>query len=231
MRKQILEALRSVKFPAERRASVKYSSKDPKKGFMLGRVVEITKGYRLSVMTKKHPKLALLINTWMRKRHPSFHYTSIQVNKGRSSLHVDRMNCGPSLITALGSFSGAKLWSWGSQKNRLHDISTKSIIIDGNLPHMNTPLVRGERYSLVFFNMKGNQPPMPAHEVSLYRKLKFPPCKTSMLCTPTNKIKLDEAARFLRGKFGFTRRQMGDYNNRRIYNSYGTGYVPVRDRH
>ena len=38
---------------------------------------------------------------------PEFCFTSVQVNKNyASALHVDKNNCGPSLIVGLGDYSG-----------------------------------------------------------------------------------------------------------------------------
>ena len=155
MSKQIVQYLSSIKWPDETRRSVKICVDYSKKRFVLGEVLQYTRGFRLGRMTKKHPELALMVNKWIKKKYPSFRYSSIQVNEGISPLHVDKMNCGPSLVIWLGDYEGGLLWSWGNRPHILHNINNKGIIIDGNLPHMNSLTTSGKRYSFVCFTMKG----------------------------------------------------------------------------
>ncbi len=46
-----------------------------------------------------------------RRVAPKFTYTSIQLNNGYSAtMHVDGNNNGPSMLIALGNFTGGRIW-------------------------------------------------------------------------------------------------------------------------
>ena len=221
MTEQIVEYLSGMKWPRARLANSNKNAKKKKKFFTLGQVLQITKGYRLSTMTKKHPQLAIMINTWMRKERPSFDYTSISVNQGVSLLHIDKMNCGPSMIVGLGDYEGGRLWSWGYKRHRLHDIKNKVMLIDSNLPHMTSPVSRGTRYSLVFFNMRAQDNPMPTEEYRMAMNLKFPAPPNSLDCTLRDRIPMDVAAEYVKNKFSFKQSDVGDYKSAAVPGNYG----------
>jgi hypothetical protein len=215
MDSKILELLRSTRFPPDRRRGVRTSNKDPKLGFMLGAVVSYSHGYRLSTMTRKNMDLARLLVKWMKAHHPGFHFTSIQVNKGGSALHVDRSNCGTSVVKGFGRHTGGKLWSMESPRKFRSVARGRGHVIDGNVPHMNAAH-KGERYSVVFFRFKANRAPMPRDQMKIYRGLGFPDmARGRQSCTLPAKRSLPEACRILRA-LGIPMRQIGDFRNMNI---------------
>jgi len=83
---------------------------------------------------------------------PDFKFTSIQVNKSVTCvLHVDKRNCGESLIIALGDFAKGELYVHGLGKVCVRNTWYK---FDGNCPHLTCPF-DGERYCIVYFSTAG----------------------------------------------------------------------------
>jgi hypothetical protein len=207
----ILQMLQSIRFPLEIRRSVRKSIDDKKKGFVLGRVVQYGVGYRLSNMAKKHKVLTQRLNAWMAQKNPDFRYTTIQVNCGGSGLHIDRLNCGLSVIKAFGNFSGGELWTLAKPK-KLFNVKKGHVYIDGNIPHITMPF-EGERYSIVFFATRGRYKDMPPADQVLYKKLGFPRAPQSKTCTDAQKDRLSEAADILKGHYGLADDDIGDFLN------------------
>jgi hypothetical protein len=76
-----------------------------------------------------------------------FAYTSVQLNANYAAAeHVDFNNAGPSLLVAVGAFSGGRL-HWKGQPHRVRE---KWLLFDGREPHSVEPF-DGERYSIVYF--------------------------------------------------------------------------------
>lgn len=150
--RDILACLRTTHFPREIRRSVKRDSKDQKRGFVLGCVNRYGYGWVPSKKTRRHPELAKMLCAFCKQHRPHFKFGSIMVNLGSSALHVDANNCGKSYIISLGDHTGGKLWQYPNREINTHNRLQEC---DGLLPHITLPF-EGERYSLVFFNSKGN---------------------------------------------------------------------------
>ena len=81
---------------------------------------------------------------------PDFQYTSIQVNIGlASTLHVDSGNMGPSLIIALGPFTGGQVWTHRAAEGNVLSVHNWTMM-NGNVPHRTLPYT-GDRLSIVLF--------------------------------------------------------------------------------
>ena len=147
MYKEAYRLLEEIKFPTQNRVNI---NKSAVKGFVLG----LTKhrihnnDFLPSSRNSKYPQLYKHLKRMMRERFPGFRYQAIQVNKDvKSKLHVDRGNLGPSVIFAVGEFTGGKLFIEGKGERV---IKNKMYKFDGNTPHKAMPhTVR--RYSIVFF--------------------------------------------------------------------------------
>jgi hypothetical protein len=119
-----------------------------KRGFVLGAVLMYSDTqFKVSQHTYRYKELAKALCKLGRESFPDFPFTSIMVNKGACALHVDRNNCGPSMICSLGEHTGGELWQWPGDVIDVHD---KFQISNGLLPHATLPL-EGERYSIVYY--------------------------------------------------------------------------------
>ena len=91
-----------------------------------------------------------IVNAIMKRYFPSFRYSTIQINKNYpGNLHVDKLNCGMSVMITVGSsdLEGGELY----YEKKLIPTADRLIYFDGNLPHMTLPF-KGTRYSLVLYN-------------------------------------------------------------------------------
>jgi hypothetical protein len=104
----------------------------------------------LSTPTLKYPKLyeklvhlGILCN---------FEFTSIHINHNVvCPKHKDSRNMGVSLIISFGDYTGCDLYVEGVKQ----DTFRKPVIFDGSkLEHWNTADLVGNRYSLVYYNIK-----------------------------------------------------------------------------
>ena len=110
----------------------------------------------------------------MKQKYPKVNFISIQLNNGyTSAMHVDGISVGPSVIIALGDFTGGQLWAYDPSGStyrpvtrrlrgfpevrvgeklpgNLVSIHNRPFEFDGTLPH-GTEKFTGERFSLVFF--------------------------------------------------------------------------------
>ena len=214
--KNIEKALREVDFPKETRRSVRKNEEDPKKGFALGLVWNYSKGPMMSRMTKKLPELAILLNSYIDYIEPDFQYTTIQVNRGGSGLHVDSLNCGDSRIVSCGSHTGGDLWTLESP-NPLR-IKGKLRRINGNIPHVTLPYT-GERFSLVYFTLQGKS--VTGIYASLLKKIGFnlPKTQVKKESIPLSYYAFkDFAAKVFKAE-GRDVSVLGDYNNKNIKSS------------
>ena len=131
-----------------RDARVRTKGHGSKRGFVLGAVLMYSDTqFRVSQHTYRHKELAQALCKLGRESFPDFPFTSIMVNKGACALHVDRNNCGPSMICSLGDHTGGELWQWPGDVIDVHD---KFQISNGLLPHATLPF-EGERYSIVYY--------------------------------------------------------------------------------
>lgn len=145
---QLLAALQNTTFPLQSRPNTQVKKKTLPRGLSLGANKSFGRGMLMSRSTRLHESLVRLLCRFVREEKPDFAFTSIQVNKNyASALHIDSGNLGPSLIIALGAYTGGELYVHGVGKvdiqNRWHEF-------DGNVPHLTCPF-EGMRYSLIYF--------------------------------------------------------------------------------
>ena len=76
----------------------------------------------------------------------NFPMTSLQINTGRTSVHVDKPNIGLSCTFSIGSFSGGELWLDGE----VIDTFANPMIFDGKIQHATMPF-KGHRIAVVAF--------------------------------------------------------------------------------
>lgn len=212
MLKSIQSKLELIKFPEEKRRNVLRDQNDRKGGFLLGYTPTFTGTIAVTGMTRKHPDLYLEILQYARYAFPRFEWNSIQVNTGGSALHVDKSNCGLSVIVAMGDFSKGQLWTWPDD---VIDIKNTAQIIDGTYPHMTLPGGKGKRFSLVFFRQsqilrnpvvtEGTQDFL--NEIGL-SDMKY--IQPDSACTKPHGYLLPEAAEKLKNR-GVTKIQIGDF--------------------
>lgn len=208
--RDILEALRNTTIPFDRRNGVRRSNSDKKRGMCLGYVFHYCKGWWASKNTVKDQKLSHLLCLFAAERFPDFKFSSIMVNSGSSALHVDKGNCGPSLIIAVGNHTGGKLWQYPGTELK---VKNRLVECDGRLPHITLPF-EGERYSVVYFNMKGSRPPAPESHQRILKKCGFakPPRKHTDNGRPQTH-NLSHAAKILKTKWKLSQKYIGDWKN------------------
>jgi hypothetical protein len=80
------------------------------------------------------------------------------VNEGGSTLHVDRNNCGPSLLISLGDHTGGELWQYPGDVLEVH---YKATHCNGLLPHQAGQLAEGSGHC----HNQGNAPEGLCHQV------------------------------------------------------------------
>ena len=212
---EVLQALRDIELPFDKRRSVRRDDTQGKRGMCLGYVLNYAQGWTASKYTMSNPELSRLLVLFARQRYPDFRFSSIMVNKGGSALHVDKMNDGPSLIVSLGDHIGGDLWQF---PNKRLNVRNRICPCDGRLPHITLPY-EGERYSLVFFNMKGIQRPGPSPD--RYRILKGCGFRKPRIDPENEGHRADllpAAAAILRKEHGLSRSYIGDYTNKTLKN-------------
>jgi hypothetical protein len=211
--REVLEALREIDLPPDRRRSVRRSDAHQKKGMCLGYVIQYDKGWVLSRWSTKYPELSRLLCRFASERFPDFRFSSIMVNSGASALHVDQGNCGPSLIVSLGDHVGGDLWQFPDTQLRVKD---RLVPCEGRLPHITMPF-EGERYSVVYFNMKGDREGPESGQRRFLRQCGFhKPPKVPMDAIGARTDLLPVAARLLRKHWGLSKKYIGDFTNKSL---------------
>jgi hypothetical protein len=174
-KKVVLKLLQELKFPTTQRPNVIRDS-DKKKaaakgttanyeGFVLGKVYSWAgkgelAGYKKITSSKtrdkKYKELYTETKKLMKLKDPNFKFTSIQYNKNhRAAKHQDAKNMGVSYIIGLGDYKGGELIIYDENgKNPVkHNIKNRFYKFNGSIyPHETAPF-KGERYSLVFYNI------------------------------------------------------------------------------
>jgi len=142
-----------------------------------------------SQLSKACPDVMRLLCRWMKDNlcgayDIEFPFTSINLNFGyNAKLHRDSGNVGPSLLRALGDFTGGHLGYYPDDDKGLNieqlkclpskhvkkfDISKKFHLIDGNRGHF-VDAFKGERFSVVFFSCRSFKNATPAVRKSLVK--------------------------------------------------------------
>jgi len=117
----------------------------------------------LTSKTVKHASFMGLLSQWAREKVRArygidFPFTSICINKNyQARAHKDRGNMGPSAIMGVGDYKGGALLTWnaGDEEIQKHSIRNSVLLFDGNCLHAVEPYDGKERYSLVFFTLRG----------------------------------------------------------------------------
>ena len=170
-----------------------------KRGFVLGAVLMYSDTqFRVSQHTYRHKELAKALCDLGREAFPDFPFTSIMVNKDGCALHVDRNNCGPSMICSLGEHTGGELWQWPGD---VIDVHNKFQMSNGLLPHATLPF-KGERYSLVYYCVRELRALPSDEDQKLLRDLGFwdltnRPAKTGRARTDLLKTAAEQLKTFL----------------------------------
>lgn len=158
---EVLRLLRNIDpFPSRKDTRLEARPKGATRyvGFCLGKVTALDRGVVPSRFNLKYPELYAAARRLIKAHSPGFRYTSIQVNKNmQCKPHRDKGNKGPSYGVGLGKYTGGKLVVDGVA----HDLHNRLVKFDGRLLHHVTPFT-GERYTLIYFQMKRKAPKAPA---------------------------------------------------------------------
>ena len=172
--KKTLDVLRSTKIPlSSSRRNVLPDGRTSVRSVLLG---AYSQGARkgITAATRQWPRLTSVLTGLARSYFPDFEFNAITVNSGYASKpHVDRRNVGPSLILALGNFSGGRLWvadpkgksqillsesiprySCGYHCGTYHNIQNQFLHFSGKALHC-VEAFKGERFSVIWFNTPG----------------------------------------------------------------------------
>lgn len=140
-----------------------------------------------SRLSSDYPDILRLLSAWMRRKCGSkfpggFPFTSVNLNFGYAArLHRDGFNVGPSLLTALGDFTGGALGYFPDDDRKLglealpplrrRSVVTKNCfqLIDGKRAHC-VEEFQGERFSVVFFSVSSHRKTGDAVRRGLVRK-------------------------------------------------------------
>tara|TARA_R110000824_G_scaffold219413_2_gene406299 strand:+ start:934 stop:2199 length:1266 start_codon:yes stop_codon:yes gene_type:complete len=92
-----------------------------------------------------------LMKKYIHSIDPDFRYTAITLNKNIvCEPHTDKFNKSPSLIVALGEYTGGNLFIKKDEVVVKHNIKDKPLIFNGKDLHWNDKC-EGERFSMVFY--------------------------------------------------------------------------------
>ena len=166
-KREILSALREFDFPTNtRRRNVLNKGQTGYKGFVLGLVniwAVAQQKYNLppqdlSKLTKsqKYKPMYELAKKVMKKFKPNFKFTSIQFNKNhKSAKHKDAKNATDSYIIGLGDYTGGELRIWDEDNKTYKDFNIKNrwLRFNGAKHYHQTLPFKGERYTLVYYNI------------------------------------------------------------------------------
>ena len=85
---------------------------------------------------------------------PNFIYNGITINKNcEAKPHKDSNNIGTSIIVGVGNYEGGNLCIEGDE-GEIYNLSLKFNFIefDGKNTHYNTPITKGTKYTIIWFN-------------------------------------------------------------------------------
>ena len=134
--------------------------------------------------TWKYPELCSYACQLAKQWFPDFVFTSIMVNVGGSTLHIDKNNSGPSMIVSFGNHTGGQLWQWPGD---ILDIHMKPTLCNGLVPHATLPF-EGERYSLVYYCVRHLRGAPEYYNANYLQQLGFWPVSAK---TPAGKARPD----------------------------------------
>lgn len=116
-------------------------------GFIKARVSRV---YGLSRFSKRYPELYQAVKAFGETICP-FPFTSIHINHNVvCPKHLDPENVGCSMLVSFGEYQGCDITI---ENHGTFNTNCQPIIFNGSTNlHYNTPLISGNKYSLVFFN-------------------------------------------------------------------------------
>ena len=116
-------------------------------GYITSRVHKI---YQLSYETKKRPKLYEAVLEFGKKICP-FEFKAITINKNLKCIrHIDSGNVDKSLLVSIGDYEGCNIILEGFGE---YNTNCRPIIFDASkIYHYNTDLIKGTKYSFVFYS-------------------------------------------------------------------------------
>jgi len=121
------------------------------------------KGRWITELKRKNPHLMPIFKEFGKKYFPEFEFSQIQMNKNWiTPPHFDAKNTGESILVAFGKYKGGDTCYYDENAEKSHerikrfDARLKPLKMDGSkVLHWVEPTRKhGDRYSLVFFNMK-----------------------------------------------------------------------------
>lgn len=156
-------------------------------------------GFGLTPPTRHYPNFVRLLCKWLKdnrlelKLGCDFKCTAINLNANYAGArHRDANNEGPSVIRAVGKFTGGKLMYWPRDtvrpRTNLKDLKThdsvtfdlknETTVFDGTRAHEVQDFL-GDRYSIVFFTSSGYpKVPMPNQKYLINLGMPYPTTKT-----------------------------------------------------
>ena len=165
-KQKLLNALIAVgDFPEQQRPNVARGGKLPT-GFAYGLVknrpyTASINGHKFQLSRfnsmPKYKEVGELAFKIMEQHNPQFKFTTIQFNKNnRTAKHKDSNNVGESYILGLGDYEGGELivFDEDGRNPKKVNINNRFFKFNGStLPHETAPF-RGERFTMVFFNVR-----------------------------------------------------------------------------
>lgn len=172
--KAFTRTLMDFKFPINRsRTNIFREGQSKYNGFVVGlvnyrgtkrKVSGLNYGPANRMKTTKYQDVyamaTYLIDDWLKGNDPNFKYTSIQFNKNHQcALHKDGNNVGDSYIIGLGDYTGGELIVYDKDgKNPVkHNIKNNFLKFNGSIYPHETAKFKGNRITLVFYNILQNQ--------------------------------------------------------------------------
>jgi hypothetical protein len=150
---QIYDMLQSITIPQHSTKSGRARKFGVHRAMSLGMIKErVSRNFGLSLQSRKHPALYEAIVA-LGKSFVPFDFNAIHINHNVACpRHLDVKNVGKSCLISIGKYEGCDL-----VVENIGEFNTncRPIIFDGvNMYHWNTPLLSGNKYSLVFYTNK-----------------------------------------------------------------------------
>jgi hypothetical protein len=122
-------------------------------GYVYKRNQPRSNGRQLSAFSIKQSKLYDCLIKLAHKYFSDHKWTSIQLNHNVTCPpHKDKHNNGPSIIFAIGDYTGSELIIANDDGEVSHNIQNNIVSFDGSkYTHWNSPLLSGDKYSFVFY--------------------------------------------------------------------------------
>jgi hypothetical protein len=113
------------------------------------------KGYFETKLKTKYPHMQEYFNQFSLLYLGNFEFNQVVINRNfKITRHIDSNNIGESYIIGLGNYSGGELIIEYENGDKIIDIKNKPYIFNGSEYYHYVKPFEGERYSLVFYNIK-----------------------------------------------------------------------------